>query len=75
MTVSEAVGADARAIEKVYRARQQGFRNALATVTGSYDSAHDAVQADAVGPRALLLPKGTRIEARLADGSVSLLQR
>jgi len=42
--VSEAVGADARAIEDVYRARREGFRNALATVTGSYDSAHDAVQ-------------------------------
>jgi RNA polymerase sigma-70 factor (ECF subfamily) len=38
------VGADARAIEEVYRARHQGFRNALATVTGSYDSARDAVQ-------------------------------
>ena len=36
--------ADARAIEEVYRARHEGFRNALATVTGSYDSAHDAVQ-------------------------------
>lgn len=27
------------------------------------------------GPGALLLPKGTRIEARLADGTVSVLQR
>ena len=42
--VSEAVGADAPAIEEVYRARREGFRNALATVSGSYDSAHDAVQ-------------------------------
>ena len=42
--VSGVVGADARAIEEVYRARHEGFRNALATVTGGYDSAHDAVQ-------------------------------
>jgi RNA polymerase sigma factor (sigma-70 family) len=42
--VSGAVGADAQAIEAVYRARHGGFRNALATVTGSYDSARDAVQ-------------------------------
>jgi DNA-directed RNA polymerase specialized sigma24 family protein len=42
--VSEAVGAEAQAIEAVYRARYGGFRNALATVTGSYDSARDAVQ-------------------------------
>ena len=38
------MGADPQTIEAVYRARQHGFRNALATVTGSYDSAHDAVQ-------------------------------
>jgi RNA polymerase sigma factor (sigma-70 family) len=38
------VGADVEAIEAVYRARHQGFRNALATVTGSYDSTRDAVQ-------------------------------
>jgi RNA polymerase sigma-70 factor (ECF subfamily) len=31
-------------IERVYRERYVGFRNALATVTGSYDSARDAVQ-------------------------------
>ena len=42
--VSEAVGAEAQAIEEVYRARYGGFRNALATVTGSHDSARDAVQ-------------------------------
>ena len=42
--VSGVVRPDARAIEEVYRARHEGFRNALATVTGSYDSAHDAVQ-------------------------------
>ena len=34
----------ARAIERVYRQRYVGFRNALAAVTGSYDSARDAVQ-------------------------------
>jgi RNA polymerase sigma-70 factor (ECF subfamily) len=34
----------ARQIERVYRERYVGFRNALATVTGSYESARDAVQ-------------------------------
>src|SRR6266542_3558593 len=34
----------ARALEDVYRRRYAGFRNALATVTGSYDTARDAVQ-------------------------------
>jgi DNA-directed RNA polymerase specialized sigma24 family protein len=33
-----------RALEAVYRRRYVGFRNALATVTGSYDTARDAVQ-------------------------------
>ena len=33
-----------RALEDVYRRRYAGFRNALATVTGSYDTARDAVQ-------------------------------
>jgi RNA polymerase sigma factor (sigma-70 family) len=33
-----------RALEDVYRRRYVGFRNALATVTGSYDTARDAVQ-------------------------------
>ena len=42
--VSEPVGAEPLAIEEVYRARYGGFRNALATVTGSHDSARDAVQ-------------------------------
>lgn len=32
------------AIEAVYRARYNGFRNALAAVTGSHESARDAVQ-------------------------------
>jgi RNA polymerase sigma factor (sigma-70 family) len=34
----------ARAIEDLYRERYVGFRNALATVTGSDDTARDAVQ-------------------------------
>lgn len=34
----------AQEIERVYRERYVGFRNALAGVTGSYDSARDAVQ-------------------------------
>ena len=33
-----------REIERVYRERYVGFRNALVTVTGSYESARDAVQ-------------------------------
>ena len=33
-----------RAIERLYRERYTAFRNGLATVTGSYDSARDAVQ-------------------------------
>ena len=32
------------AIERLYRERYVGFRNALATVTGDYDTARDAVQ-------------------------------
>lgn len=31
-------------LERLYRDRYVGFRNALATVTGSYDTARDAVQ-------------------------------
>ena len=44
MTLSPRVGADADAIEAVYRSRHSGFRNALATVTGGQESARDAVQ-------------------------------
>jgi RNA polymerase sigma-70 factor (ECF subfamily) len=33
-----------RAIEQLYRGRYVGFRNAVATVTGDYDTARDAVQ-------------------------------
>ena len=42
--VSEVVRADPESIEAVYRERHEGFRNALATVTGGHDSARDAVQ-------------------------------
>lgn len=38
------VGTDIESIEAVYRARYRGFRDALATVTHSNDSARDAVQ-------------------------------
>jgi RNA polymerase sigma factor (sigma-70 family) len=38
------VGASAEEIELVYRDRYVGFRNALATVSGSQDTARDAVQ-------------------------------
>jgi RNA polymerase sigma-70 factor (ECF subfamily) len=34
----------AQAIERLYRERYVNFRNAMATVTGSYESAKDAVQ-------------------------------
>jgi RNA polymerase sigma factor (sigma-70 family) len=38
------VDARERAIESLYRERYVRFRNTLATITGSYDSARDAVQ-------------------------------
>jgi RNA polymerase sigma-70 factor, ECF subfamily len=34
----------AAAIERLYRERYARFRNGVATVTGSYEAAHDAVQ-------------------------------
>jgi RNA polymerase sigma-70 factor (ECF subfamily) len=34
----------ARALEQLYRTRYPRFLNALATITGSWESAHDAVQ-------------------------------
>jgi RNA polymerase sigma-70 factor (ECF subfamily) len=34
----------AAAIERLYRERYTRFRNGVATMTGSYDTAHDAVQ-------------------------------
>ncbi len=38
------MAATRREIETLYRERYLGFRRALATVTGSYESAHDVVQ-------------------------------
>lgn len=38
------MAAEPDAIEELYRERYVGFRNALATVTGSHDTARDAVQ-------------------------------
>lgn len=43
-TLSLVVDAHTEAIERLYRERFVGFRDALATVTGSYDTARDAVQ-------------------------------
>lgn len=53
------------AIERIYRERYAGFRNALATVTGSQESARDAVQegfARALRERATFRGEG-RLEA------------
>jgi RNA polymerase sigma-70 factor, ECF subfamily len=47
----------AQAIERLYRERYVAFRNGIATVTGSYESARDVVQeafARALGKRASL---------------------
>jgi RNA polymerase sigma-70 factor, ECF subfamily len=38
------VGASRSELETLYQDRYPGFRRALATVTGSYESAHDVVQ-------------------------------
>jgi RNA polymerase sigma factor (sigma-70 family) len=38
------MGASRKELEAVYRARYLGYRRTLATVTGSYESAHDVVQ-------------------------------
>ena len=38
------MAADAESIEDLYRTRYASFRGGLATLTGSYDTAHDAVQ-------------------------------
>jgi RNA polymerase sigma-70 factor, ECF subfamily len=38
------VGASREDIEALYRERYLGFRRALATLTGSYETAHDVVQ-------------------------------
>jgi DNA-directed RNA polymerase specialized sigma24 family protein len=49
------MGAELEEIEALYRASYLRYRNALATVTGSYESARDAVQqafAEAIAERA-----------------------
>lgn len=56
--------ARAQAIEQLYRERFAGFCDALATVTGSHDSARDAVQE--AFARALRQRRGLRREASLA---------
>jgi RNA polymerase sigma factor (sigma-70 family) len=53
-----------RAIEELYRDRYVGFRNGLAAVTGSYESARDAVQEGFA--RALASRKQFRGEGSLA---------
>jgi hypothetical protein len=37
-----------RAIERLYRNSYVGFRNAVATVTGDYEGARDAVQSESL---------------------------
>jgi RNA polymerase sigma-70 factor, ECF subfamily len=52
-----------RAIEQLYRERYVGFRNTVATVTGSYETARDAVQEGFA--RALASQSGFRGEGPL----------
>src|SRR5687768_2459397 len=42
--ISPTMALERSEVERIYHERYLGFRNALATVTGSYDAAHDAVQ-------------------------------
>jgi DNA-directed RNA polymerase specialized sigma24 family protein len=58
---------EARELEALYETRYVSFRNALATVTGSRDSARDAVQE--AFARALAAPARDRDEAHLARTS------
>jgi RNA polymerase sigma-70 factor, ECF subfamily len=56
------MGAHIDEIEQLYRERYAYYRNALATVTGNYDSARDAVQqafAQAIAKRAQFRGDGT----------------
>jgi RNA polymerase sigma factor (sigma-70 family) len=55
---------EARELEALYETRYVSFRNALATVTGSRESARDAVQE--AFARALAAPARERAEAYLA---------
>jgi RNA polymerase sigma-70 factor (ECF subfamily) len=57
------VGASRAEIEALYRERYLGFRRALASVTGSYETAHDVVQE--AFARALAERRGFRGEAPL----------
>ena len=58
------MSASRREIEQLYRERYQSFRRTLATITGSYDSAHDVVQE--AFARALSERRQFRREAPLA---------
>lgn len=75
------------AIERLYQERYTRFRNGIATVTGSYDTAHDAVQegfARALGSRRQYSGRGslegwvwrivlrTALEQRRPEAKVSL---
>jgi RNA polymerase sigma-70 factor, ECF subfamily len=56
------MAAELAAIEALYRASYGRYRNALATITGSYDSARDAVQqafAQAISERAAFRGEGS----------------
>jgi DNA-directed RNA polymerase specialized sigma24 family protein len=55
------------ALARLYRERYARFRDGLATITGSYEAAHDAVQ-DAFA-HALVKRRGFRDEARSRAGS------
>jgi len=57
-------GASKEELEELYRERYLGFRRALATVTGGYESAHDVVQE--AFARALAKRRDFRGEAPLA---------
>jgi RNA polymerase sigma-70 factor (ECF subfamily) len=58
------VAASKREIEEIYRKRYPAFRRTLATVTGSYEAAHDVVQE--AFARALASRRQYRGEAPLA---------
>jgi RNA polymerase sigma-70 factor, ECF subfamily len=77
----------AAAIERLYRARYTRFRNGVAPVTGSYETAHDAVQegfARALRARATFTGRGslegwvwrivlrTALEQRRPDEEIAL---
>jgi RNA polymerase sigma-70 factor (ECF subfamily) len=58
----KSMGADVPEIESLYRTSYLRYRNALATITGSYESARDAVQAafaQAIAERAAFRGEGS----------------